>query len=409
MTSDIVSAGLVVLLWGYLIVKLQTLHWHLRDSAQRANCASLFAVGLSMTVFHPPIYRAVDRLTGVPNLSRLLGNSLGVIGAWTFQPVIVRLLRYPERKRGALGSIWLMIGTLASMAFFFSRASVPVEAPTDFQVRYSTAPYVAEYRLVVLAYIGLLVLQIFFRSIQNGRVIRSIPQMHLRVQARLQTLGWGLGVAYAGLEAGYILLALLGVVPRHAYPETLAYGLFASGLIALLSGGAVSIYHWGTQYRAYRRLYPLWRDLYGVTPGIALDPPDSARADALIVRNLGLRLYRRVMEIRDGVVALQRYTDANLRDRARALCRAIGVSEEDAPVCIEAMMWAAAVEAKRRARFAAIPIDTMVTHTDTNLGGEVQHLQRVARAYRRLAPHAATLVDEIADPRSLSTEYRSNR
>jgi hypothetical protein len=132
MTSDVVSAGLVVLLWGYLLVKLQTLHWHLRDTAQRANCASLFVVGLSMTVFHPPVYRAIDRLTGVPNLSRLLGNSLGVIGAWTFQPVIVRLLRYPARKRGVLGSIWLMIGTIATMAFLFSRASVPVEAPTDF-------------------------------------------------------------------------------------------------------------------------------------------------------------------------------------------------------------------------------------------------------------------------------------
>jgi hypothetical protein len=263
--------------------------------------------------------------------------------------------------------------------------------------------------LVVLAYIGLLVLQIFFRSVQNGRVIRSIPQMHLRVQARLQTLGWGLGVAYAGLETGYILLALLGLVPRHAYPGTLAYGLFAGGLIALLSGGAVSVYHWCTQYRAYRRLYPLWRDLYEVTPGIALDPPESARADALIFRNLGLRLYRRVMEIHDGVIALQRYSHAGLRDRARALCHAIDVSEEDAPVCIEAIMWAAAVEAKRRGRLTAIPVETMVTRNDANLEADVQHLQRVARAYRCLAPHGATLTDEINDPRLLSTRVQEDR
>lgn len=409
MVSDVVSAGLVVLLWGYLLVKLRTLHWRLRDAAQRANCASLFVIGLSMTVFHPPIYRAIDRLTGITNFSRLLGNSLGVIGAWTFQPVIVRLLRYPERKRGLLGSIWLMIGTIATMTFLFSRASVPVEAPTDFQVRYSTAPYVAEYRLVVLAYIGLLVLQIFFRSVQNGRVVRSIPQPHLRLQARLQTLGWGLGVAYAGLETGFILLALLGLVPRHAYPERLAYALFAGGMTALLSGGAVSVYHWGVQYWAYRRLYPLWRDLYEVTPGIALAPPSSARADALTVRNVGLRLYRRVMEIHDGVVALQRYADTHLRDRVRALCRALGVSDDDAPVCIEAMMWAAAVEAKRRAQFAVTPVDTMMTREDTNLEGEVQHLQRVARAYRRLAPLAVTLLDEIDDPQMPLAGYRSRR
>lgn len=302
-----------------------------------------------------------------------------------------------------------MIGTIATMTFLFSRASVPIEAPTDFQVRYSATPYIAEYRLVLLAYIGILVLQIFCRSLQNGHVIRSIPQAHLRLQARLQTIGWGLGVAYAGLEAGYILLALLGLVPPHAYPATLAYGLFAGGLVALLSGGALSAYHWGAQYRSYRLLYPLWRDLYEATPGIALDPPDSARADARILRNLDLRLYRRVMEIHDGVVALQRYTDASVHERAQALCRAIGVPEGDAPLCTETIMWAAAMEAKRRARIAAVPVEIIVTRDDANLEAEVRHLKRVARAYRRLAPHAARLLDEIDDPRPLSVEYRSER
>jgi hypothetical protein len=408
MVSNVVSAGLVVLLWGYLVIKMHTQHWRLRDAAQRANCASLFIIGLSMTVFHPPVYRAIDRLSGITNLSRLLGNSLGVIGAWTFQPVIGRLLRYPERKRGLLGSAWLMIGTIATMTFLFNRASVPIEAPTDFQVRYSTAPYVAEYRLLVLAYIGLLVLQIFFRSVLNGRVVRSIPQPHLRLQARLQTLGWGLGVAYAGLEAGFILLALLDFVPRHDYPERFAYALFAGGMLSLLSGGGLGLFHWGIQYRAYRRLYPLWHDLYEVTPGIALDPPASSRADVLIVRNLGLRLYRRVMEIHDGVVALQRYTGTHFRERARALCRSIGISQEDIPICTEAILWAAAVEAKRRAQRAATPVDTMMTRNDTDLEGDVQHLQRIARVYRRLAPLGAMLLDESDDRRVLSITRRSS-
>jgi hypothetical protein len=406
MVSDVISAGLLVLLWGYLLVRLRTLHWRLRDTAQRANCASLFFVSLSMTIFHPPVYRAIDRLTGVPNFSRLLGNSFGVVGAWAFQPVIVRLLGYPEHKHGVLGSVWLMISTIATMAFFFSRASVPVDAPTDFQVRYSAAPYIAEYRLILLTYIGLLVLLIFFRSTQNGRIVRSIPQLHLRVQARLQTLGWGFGVAYASLETGYILLALLGLVRPHTYPERLAYILFASGLIALLSGGVVSVYHRGMQYWAYRQLYPLWRDLYAVTPGIALDPPDSGRADALTFRNLDLRLYRRVMEIRDGVIALQRYTDADLRDRARALCHAIGVSEADASVYIDALTWAGGVEAKRRGRLVSVPVHPAAPHGDASLEAEVRYLQRVAQAYRRLARYAAMLVNEVDESLSLSVQPR---
>jgi hypothetical protein len=402
--GESVSAALVVLLWGSLLVKLHALHWRLRDPDQRANCASLLAVALAMTVFHPPIYRAIDRAAGIPNFARLLGNSLGVMSAWAFQPVIIRLLHGRAHKRGIVGSGWLVTGTIAMMALLFFRASVPVEAPTDFQALYSAAPYTAEYRLVLLAYIGILVLQIFLRSLSNGRVIGSIPQSYLRLQARVQTIGWGLGVAYASLECGYIALALMGVVSSHAYPTTLAYAVFASGCTALLSGGLLGAYHWGAQYRAYRLLYPLWRDLYDATPGIALDPPHSARADMLTLRNLDLHLYRRVTEIRDGVVALQRYTDAAMADRARALCRTKGIPADDTTACIEAIVWAAAIEAKRRGQRVPAPMGGTPMRTDTDLVVEVRHLERVAHAYRRLAGHARTLGDEPHFPPPLPTQ-----
>lgn len=406
MVGEFVSAILVVALWGYLLVKLRALHWRLHDAAQRANCLSLFAVSLSMTVFHPPIYREIDRIIGVPNFARLIGNSIGVIGAWAFQPVVMRLLHYEERKRGVFGSVGLMVGTIVTMAVLFSHASVPIEAPTDFQARYSTAPYIAEYRLVLLLYIGLLVFQIFSRSLRNRHVVRSIPRPYLRLQARVQTIGWGLGTAYAGLECGYIVLALLGIVPPHSYPTTLAYTLFAGGCVALVSGGFLGVYRWGEQYCAHRLLYPLWRDLYAVTPDIALDPPRSAHADALTFRNLDLHLYRRVMEIQDGVVALRRYTDAAMRDRARAVCDTLGVSKNDAAVCVEAIVWAAAVQAKRRGWRVPVAVATPVTRSDTDLDAELHYLQSIARAYRRLAPRAASLVDEILDSPSSSTRSR---
>lgn len=404
MAGESVSAALVALLWGSVLLKLHALHWHLRDPDQRANCASLVAVALAMTVFHPPVYRAIDRAVGIPNFSRLLGNTLGVVSAWAFQPVIIRLLHDRAHKRGVVGSGWLATGTIAMMALLFFRASVPVESPTDFQARYSAAPYTAEYRLVLLAYIGILVLQIFLRSLRNGRVVASIPQPYLRLQARVQTIGWGLGVAYAGLESGYIALALAGIVPLHAYPTTLAYTLFAGGCAALLSGGLLGAYHWGGQYRAYRLLYPLWRDLYHATPGIALDPPPSARADVLTLRNLDLRLYRRVTEIRDGVVALRRYTDAAMAEQARALCCAKNMPAEETTACIEAIVWAAAIEAKRRGWRVPEPVGGTPTRTDTDLEVEVRHLERVARAYQRLAGRARTLVDEPYFPPLLPTQ-----
>jgi hypothetical protein len=222
----------------------------------------------------------------------------------------------------------------------------------------------------------------------------------------VQTIGWGLGTAYAGLEGGYIVLALLGIVPPHSYPTTLAYALFAGGCIALVGGGLLGVYRWGEQYRAHRLLYPLWRDLYEATPDIALDPPRSAYADALTFRDLDLRLYRRVMEIQDGVAMLQRYNTVALRDRARAVCDTVGIVKNDVPVCVEAIVWAAAVRAKRRGWHVPVSVVTPVTRSGSDVDAELHYLQRVARAYQRLAPRAAPLVDEILDAPASSTRSR---
>ncbi|MBC2876892.1 MULTISPECIES: MAB_1171c family putative transporter [Streptomyces] len=65
---------------------------------------------------------------------------------------------------------------------------------------------------------------------------------------------------------------------------------------------------WGTRYRAYRRLRPLWIALYRTVPDIVLDPPVLCRiGDLLAWRDLDYRLYRRVIEIRDGQRALRPY------------------------------------------------------------------------------------------------------
>ncbi len=141
MSETLVSALTMLLVWGSLLWKLQTLHWRPRDTIQRSYCGALLALALAMTVPHPPIYRAVDRIIGIPNFARLLGNGLGVISAWAFQPVITRLLRYQARGRGIFGGVWAMIGTLSAMVYLFSRMSVPQSAPLDFQQRYGAAPF----------------------------------------------------------------------------------------------------------------------------------------------------------------------------------------------------------------------------------------------------------------------------
>lgn len=397
MTQETVSVLTVLLVWGSLIWKLQTLGWRPRDTIQRSYSGALLALALALTVFHPPVYRAVDRVVGVPNFSRLLGNSLGVISAWAFQPVITKLLRYQARGRGVLASPFLMIGTIGVMTILFRRMSVPESAPMDFQQRYGAAPFVAEYRVVLFAYIGLAMYNLFALSLRNGAVVRSINQWHRRLWARLQTVGWGLGTAYSTNECVYVALRRSRFAHNAPYDLLLANVLLTGFLVMILSGGVLGLFHWVAQYRALRQLFPLWHGLYRATPQIALDPPPSEGADVRNLRNVGFRLYRRVTEIHDGIMALQAYTDATMIETADRACERMGIAGQRADATAEALIIAEAMRAKRNGKRALEPALPPLVTTGSNLEHEVRHLKDVAHAYQDLAMKPTDLSAVTAD------------
>jgi hypothetical protein len=143
------------------------------------------------------------------------------------------------------------------------------------------------------------------------------------------------------------------------------------------------LHRWVNSYQSLRRLYPLWVTLYRSNPEIALFPPLSPLADALAVRDLGFRLCRRVIEIRDGLLTLQPYIDPRVAEMTRVLCREAGLADEEAQAVVEAASLAAALRAKEEGR----PVNQFVGAPGI-LGGidlttEVATLERVARCYAR--------------------------
>ena len=66
--------------------------------------------------------------------------------------------------------------------------------------------------------------------------------------------------------------------------------------------------------RTYRQLYPLWRSYYEAEPSIALDGATAESPFAAAgLRDIEPRLYRRVIEIRDGMLAVRRYAPSSQR------------------------------------------------------------------------------------------------
>ncbi|AUG75144.1 hypothetical protein CFP65_0161 [Kitasatospora sp. MMS16-BH015] len=137
------------------------------------------------------------------------------------------------------------------------------------------------------------------------RSVRQVPPGVLRVGMRLVAAGGAAGLVWTALSVIPLLSQLF--TGRQEYAED-AYSAPFGVLTLTLGLGGATLAIWGRQaaapmrwlrsWRSYRRLGPLWAALHEARPDIALTPP-GWRGSAQ------LALYRRVIEIRDGQLALR--------------------------------------------------------------------------------------------------------
>lgn len=133
--------------------------------------------------------------------------------------------------------------------------------------------------------------------------------------------------------------------------------------------------------RSLRQLYPLWRLVAGAVPHIALARGGNAPA-AGTLGDAHLRAVRRVVEIRDGMLALAPYGSRGVLADAEHDASAAGLSGDDARATGEAAWLRAAAAAKRAGR----PPDAAArapTGGGRDLEEEIAWLARVATAFRR--------------------------
>lgn len=362
------------------------------DMALRANCITLMCVALVLTLLLPPVYQAVDDLSGVPNLTRLLANSVGVIGAWAFQPFVAQTLGQRRPRSGIIASTWFMILTIGVLVVLFVLAPVDQTEPRSFTSRFAAAPFVLEYTLVFMCYLGLICLRLCYL---NLRYLRTIPELRIRIG--IQAFAWGLATVYTIHESLVATLRRIEVPYLDLDPSTVSNVLLVGSVMCNVTSKFVddTLTWWGKR-RAYRELYRLWRVLYESTPEVALYPPRSLLGDALVVRDLDFQLHRRAIEIRDGMAALGPFRDAVVVERARRRCREAGLMREDAQAVVEAVCLRIAIAAKVSARYPAQPAAPPTILDDSHgvdLAKEIAYLRKVARAYR----HSPILREMVAD------------
>jgi hypothetical protein len=341
----------------------------------------------------------LDRLAGIPNLARLLGHSFIMLTAWNARTTL-SYVNYPfeearsrVRRHGAI-----LVVALTFMVVLFGLAPVDEET-IQFMSMYATAPFILEYWLVFLGFLGVALFDIVRLDLAHAA---RADNPALKLGLRTVALGGIVGLGYVVNEGLYVLGAQVNATYPLGDKDMVTTVLVAGGTSLMIIGstmpawgpkvGLLAAARWLDRYQTLRVLYPLWTDLYRVSPEIALAPPSSSLTDALSLRDQNIRLYRRVVETRDGLLTLRQYVDSRVREDAGALGRSAGVSGDALEVVTEAATVAAAIRAKEQGRPMVEGDVVAAAPADSDLIAEAAYLTRLSLAYRS-SPVVRTMLD----------------
>lgn len=387
-TSAVVDdavAFVAVLLW--LTTAVESANVLRRRHPEPALNMLLLTFGLlatSATFFVPAVHLAVGRLTGVANIGEPIARTALLGAAWSVQIMLHRLGDHGTTGF-RLGRRAVVLGACV-VALWACYLAAPVDTPTVMFTRdYGHAPAAAAYLIVSLSYLWLALIDVTRGTMRYGRSAKR----PLALALRLIGLGCWLGLGYIAVKVAFLVMLVTGRgTAEGGLESTISRLLAVGGGLLVITGSALPYLArhiddartWIVTYRNLRQLYPLWALMYRAEPGIALDPPGSRLADALQVRDLDLRLYRRVIEIRDGYLALAPYFPPKAGHHARS---------DDGQSEVRDLL--VAVANKGEARIVNAEPKSAPASTAASLAEEVDHLARVARFLRTSAQRHLTV------------------
>ncbi|MER8182107.1 MAB_1171c family putative transporter [Kitasatospora sp. NPDC094015] len=237
-----------------------------------------------------------------------------------------------------------------------------------------------------------------------GRASRQVEDRLLLAGLRLVLAGAVVGLIWSVLSIGPLLDALTTghQLTREdhvsATASVLALGLGLGGAtLTSWAGPTGRPLRWLRAWYRYRKLAPLWAALRSAVPGIAFDAAGPAQGGRL-PRDAEFALYRRVIEIRDGQLALRPYLHPEAAGWAAAeAARRERADPRRLAATVEAAVLALAIEAATAGRpRSAAPAGYVPPQMPADPDVEAAWLCRVATAFtcsgtvRRLRERART-------------------
>lgn len=290
---------------GFAAVRLTLSAGARRDPVQRCVCGFALCTGLALLINAPPTLAALDGAVPVEPavwLSRAL--KLLALTALAQLAVVLRRPGTPGRRPRQLRLGWA-VQAATVLLFLAARPEITPDAVVAGDGRW----YYAAYNALFIGY-GCACLALLLRALLgHARAVGPGPH---RAGLRLLATAAGVGVFWTGWGLTDLAAVLgTGEQPRGEHPVAVALGIAVAavtlaGTTATVWGGPLSApVRWLRARRRYRALEPLWRALHQAVPEIAL-PARPARGNPDL-RDAEFALYRRIIEIRDGHLALRPY------------------------------------------------------------------------------------------------------
>ncbi|WP_049716143.1 MAB_1171c family putative transporter [Streptomyces caatingaensis] len=259
-----------------------------RTSGPALRQAHRFALclGAALLVLAPASALAVERAVGVPGLPMLLGDMLRMLAV----ACLGLLAGGPVRRRAAAASLVLLALPALFAAARLDHADGHLFVPDGHR------PALAAYDAVLVLYPALQ-LAALWRAV-GRRARRAAPGPH-RTGLRLLAAATAAGLVWTAWGLDDVRLALLtGRQTDGDDTVSTVLGLLCAALVG--AGGSAAAWpalrHRRWCRRTYRALGPLWSALHRAFPETALPGPR---------RPLRFALYRRVIEIHDGLLLLR--------------------------------------------------------------------------------------------------------
>ncbi|WP_055563550.1 MAB_1171c family putative transporter [Streptomyces atriruber] len=332
--------------------KLRYLPKNRRDPALVALLIAFVCKAASFTLSTPAASAAVDRVTGVPNLGALGIHLFGGVASSAAILVTIAYWIYPSGEAWHRARSRLLVALCCAtimIALWAAAGPENGERSPNYLLQNANRPLVTAYLLCYVGAFGAGMVEVI-------RMCRRYATMAGRVWLKrgLQAtcIGAGTYLVYCLNRAAAGVAVPLGLEPLDwelLTPLTNAVGIsfFAVGLTIPSWGPHLSA--WRRRMRnftSYRRLHPLWLALCKANPTIALEPELTTKMSRLFPRDIDYRLYRQVIEIQDGLLALQPYLDLGSDDETTAATISKGLSRGERNAIVLAAAISDALKAK---------------------------------------------------------------